>query len=260
MAFAVPIAEAVADSATAAGSAGASDAVEGTAVASSAGPQHRAGGKAVTGSRKSPAKKKAQHARITNAAKARSQTSDTGKSIKKKVGRKYKTGATVTRPGYGNLAEQVKISRHLLVAEFFVCMFVVVFGHMAAKNNPKSKSAAIPGWSFARQATTVCVAFVMLSLITAIGYRAARIAAGIGGLMVMALLLNKSDDILWVLNSIAGNADNASASADDTQQKSAAVQNTTNQAVSGTPTESIVDRGLEDISTVIDTIGGILPL
>jgi hypothetical protein len=97
-------------------------------------------------------------------------------------------------------------ARQLLVAEFVVCIIISAFSPLTRKHADQldpGKDAAV---KWIKQGTAICGLFLVLSLISAAGKGAAKMAAGFGGIVTMALLLNDRDIFTVLATKVSGGA------------------------------------------------------
>lgn len=77
--------------------------------------------------------------------------------------------------------------RQLLVAEFLVCMVILALSPLTDKHQSEGAPA------FLKRGAAVCATFFILGLIGASGKGPQKIAAGLGGLITLSLLLSDRD-------------------------------------------------------------------
>jgi hypothetical protein len=82
----------------------------------------------------------------------------------------------------------------LLVAEFFIVIVILALGALgggSTSSTGSSSSTSSGGGQFMKQASAAFAVFLILSLFGAIGPTCAKYAAGIGGLMTLAMAFNQ---------------------------------------------------------------------
>lgn len=77
--------------------------------------------------------------------------------------------------------------RQLLVAEFVLCMAIAAMAPLTDRHKTDGPTA------FLRRAAAICVLFLILGLVATAGKGATRIAAGLGGLVTLTLLVSDRD-------------------------------------------------------------------
>lgn len=87
----------------------------------------------------------------------------------------------------------LKVPRKALLTEFVVALILVTGSSLAAGNTPKPS-----------QYVAVWVVYLALSIMADLSPSSARFAAGLGGLVLLVIALNRSGDIITVLNTISG--------------------------------------------------------
>jgi hypothetical protein len=94
-------------------------------------------------------------------------------------------------------ANMRKPGRRALVAEFVVCMLIIGFAPLTDKHKTDGALAAM------KRSTATCILFLILGLASSIGPRAARAAAGFGGLATLALLVSDRDIFAGMASALA---------------------------------------------------------
>jgi len=80
--------------------------------------------------------------------------------------------------------------RRLLLAEFLLCMAILVFTPLGEKHKDE------PAGAFMKRSTALLAVFFLLGLVSAGGRGAAKAAAGFGGLVTLGLLITNRDVVV----------------------------------------------------------------
>jgi hypothetical protein len=89
-------------------------------------------------------------------------------------------------------------ARKLLVAEYIVCMIILAFSPLTDKHG----SDTAVKWM--KRGTAMSVVFLLLGIISSGGERAEKVAAGFGGLVTLALLMNDRDIFAMMATRLTG--------------------------------------------------------
>lgn len=118
------------------------------------------------------------------------------KRVSNKTKRSYLGGATIRSSSRGPQATTIKGYRRVLVGELLLCVIIVLLIPLAARNLPGKK---VPSASdVLHRMVSVCAVFFILGIVTIAGHKVARVAAGIGGLVTLTLLVGKQDEIVYL--------------------------------------------------------------